>query len=254
MVHVSRWGVVVLALAPLAAAPPVVRAQGGPPLFTDDPGTPGNKQWEINFGFTFEHSRTATLFETPLVDFNYGLGDHIQLKYEVPWVLLDPRAERVSSGAGNSLLGVKWRFVDEDRRGVSISIYPQLEFNNSSSSADRGLVEEGVHFLLPAEVARRLGWVDINGELGYQFREHARDEVIYGLAFGHEVRKRLELLGEIHGTLQRSFGEDELLFDIGGRWRLDHKMVVLFTLGRFVRGVPGDTPTFLGYLGMQFNF
>jgi hypothetical protein len=26
-------------------------AQGGPPYRTDDPETPGNKHWEINFGF-----------------------------------------------------------------------------------------------------------------------------------------------------------------------------------------------------------
>lgn len=254
MVHVRRWGVLVLvALAALAAAPLLARAQGGPPLLTDDPGTPGNTHWEINFGFTFARSRTATLLETPRVDFNYGLGDHIQLKYEVPWVLLDPRAERVSSGAGNSLFGVKWRFLDQDRRGVAVSLYPQLEFNNSSSSARRGLVEEGVQFLLPVEVARRVRGVDVNAELGYQFRAQARDEVLYGLAFGHDIRDRLQVLGEIHGTAEHGFADDELLFDLGGRWRLDRKLVLLFTVGRSVRGLPADAPTFFGYLGLQLN-
>ncbi|MFT3792165.1 MAG: hypothetical protein QM741_14065 [Rudaea sp.] len=33
---------VLFAIAKLAAA------QGGPPLVTDDPGTPGNGKWEIN--------------------------------------------------------------------------------------------------------------------------------------------------------------------------------------------------------------
>ena len=32
-------------------------AQGGPPLITDDPGTPGNGKWEINIPFTFERTR-----------------------------------------------------------------------------------------------------------------------------------------------------------------------------------------------------
>ena len=111
-----------------------------------------------------------------------------------------------------------------------------------------------MQFLLPVEMARRVGWVDVNGELGYQFREHARDEVLCGLAFGHAVRNRLEVLGEIHGTAQRNVGDDELLFDVDGRWRLNHNLVPLFTLGRLVQGVPGDASRFFGYLGMQFNF
>jgi hypothetical protein len=37
-----------LALACLFADILTVHAQGGPPMITDDPGTPGNGQWEIN--------------------------------------------------------------------------------------------------------------------------------------------------------------------------------------------------------------
>jgi hypothetical protein len=28
-------------------------AQGGPPMITDDPGTPGNGKWENNFAIIF---------------------------------------------------------------------------------------------------------------------------------------------------------------------------------------------------------
>ena len=229
-------------------------AQGGPPLLTDDPGTPGNRRWEINVGFTFDHSRTAVLFETPRVDFNYGLGGQIQLKYELPWVVLNPSGQPRRDGLGNSLLGVKWRFLDEDNRGISISLYPQLEFNNPTSSADRGLVERGARFLLPIEMARRVGPLDVNWEVGYRFRQHERDEWLYGLAFGRRVHPRLELLGELHGTVRRDLREDEMVFDVGGRWRLRGPLVLLFTTGRAIRGVTDEKPTWLGYLGMQFNF
>jgi hypothetical protein len=33
-----------------------LHAQGGPPFITDDPGTPGNKHWEINLGWIADHS------------------------------------------------------------------------------------------------------------------------------------------------------------------------------------------------------
>ncbi len=239
----------ILSFAPLAAV-----AQGGPPLRTDDPGTPGDRHWEINLGFTVERSRTTRLFETPRIDFNYGLGDHIQLKYEIPWVVLDPNGDSTKSGLGNSLLGVKWRFVDEERHGIAVSMYPQLEFNNPTSSTDRGLAERGAQLLLPLEVVRSVGPVEVNGEFGYKSVQHRRDELLYGLAFGHQLLKRLQLLGEFHGTAERSFAEDELVFDLGGRLRLDSTLVLLFTAGRSLRQPSGENPAFIAYLGMQFNF
>ncbi|MBI3671014.1 MAG: hypothetical protein HY237_14695 [Acidobacteria bacterium] len=245
---------VLLILSLLMLAAQAARAQGGPPLLTDDPGTPGNRRWEINVGFTFDRNRAATVFETPRVDFNYGLSDHIQLKYELPWVVVNPNDQRRRNGLGNSLMGVKWRFIDEEKRRVSISIYPQLEFNNPTSSADRGLVERGTQFLLPIEMARRLGPFDMNWEVGYKFRKHEMDEWVYGLAFGHRLSPRLELLGELHGTVQRDLGEDQMVFDLGGRWRLRGPLVFLFTTGRALRGLSDERPTWFGYVGMQFNF
>jgi len=59
-----------------------VLAQGGPPLITDDPGTPGDGKWEINVAFEAEKRGTQRSYAIPLLDINYGLGDRIQLKYE----------------------------------------------------------------------------------------------------------------------------------------------------------------------------
>ena len=75
-----------IALSPVCSF--AVFAQGGPPLLTDDPGTPGNRNWEINIASTQFFSPRENEIETPLLDINYGLGDRIQLKYEVP-VLVD---------------------------------------------------------------------------------------------------------------------------------------------------------------------
>src|SRR4029077_16515216 len=49
-------------------------AQGGPPFRTDDPETPGNRQWEINLGFIGEREVTDGSYATPNIDINYGLG------------------------------------------------------------------------------------------------------------------------------------------------------------------------------------
>ncbi len=57
-------------------------AQGGPPMVTDDPGTPGSGNWEINIAALGAFSSSQQLIQTPYFDINYGLGERLQLKVE----------------------------------------------------------------------------------------------------------------------------------------------------------------------------
>src|ERR1700677_4808860 len=92
-------------------------AQGGPPFITDDPGTPGNRRWEINLGWTDQRTPGSTEFGLPLLDANYGLGDRIELTYESPWAILRESGEPTRAGAGDSLFGFKWRYYDAGEKG-----------------------------------------------------------------------------------------------------------------------------------------
>jgi hypothetical protein len=97
-------------------------AQGGPPFRTDDPETPENRHFEINFGFIADRGRSAGDYEVPDFDFNYGLGNRIQLKYEVPIAIAETRSHVVAGlpdqhvgvvgGLGESLFGIKARFYE----------------------------------------------------------------------------------------------------------------------------------------------
>ena len=59
-------------------------AQGGPPMLTDDPGTPGSGVWEINTAYLEQRTTEERVRSFPHVDFNYGLGEHVQLKLRWP--------------------------------------------------------------------------------------------------------------------------------------------------------------------------
>jgi hypothetical protein len=230
------------------------RAQGGPPLITEDPGTPGDGRWEINLAFTVEKLRTETLFEAPLLDINYGLGERIQLKYEIPWVFRDEDGDGTKSGLGNSEIGVKYRFLDEERHGVSMSIYPQFSFNNPTSSEERGLVDPGTELVLPLQVARRLGPVELSLELGYSLIERGADEWIYGLAAAWPIAERIELLGEVHGVARRDFDEGVLVFNLGGVLEVHENVNLLLSAGRSFRESSTTEPGLLAYLGFRFAF
>src|SRR5271154_4529864 len=92
-------------------------AQGGPPFRTDDPETPGNQHWEINFGWIGDRNPADGDYQVPDFDINYGLGDRIQLKYELPIAIEEIRPPAATGGApaqagyviaglGESLLGI----------------------------------------------------------------------------------------------------------------------------------------------------
>lgn len=95
-----------------------LHAEGSPPLITDDPGTPGDGHWEINLGFSTEKRPGSRLSELPLLDLNYGIGDSLQLKYEVPYLRLTEDGAPSESGLGNSAFGVKWRFYDAGEKSL----------------------------------------------------------------------------------------------------------------------------------------
>jgi len=174
-----------VASALLSATP--VYAQGGPPLITDDPGTPGNGKWEINIPFTLARTQEKKTFETPRLDFNYGWGDHVQVKYEVAYTIVEEKDRGSHGGVGDSLIGYKWRFLDEDRYGFAMSIYPQLDFNTPPGVERRGVEESGTNFFLPIEIGKTIGPLELAAEVGYQFVQHDRDQWEYGFVVGYPV-------------------------------------------------------------------
>jgi hypothetical protein len=229
-------------------------SQGGPPLITDDPETPGDGHWEINIATTLMARPDERLWQAPDLDINYGWGERIQLKLDLSWLVLDQRGRGPIGGAGNWIAGVKWRFLDEDKYGVSVSAYPQVEWNIIRSSIRRGLVERGTQYLLPVQIARRVGPVELDLECGYNFFEGSTDEWIYGFAAGWPISDKLELLAELFGVASRSFHTDELTLNFGARQKLTGNATLLMAIGRDVRNAPGEQLQLIGYFGVQLSF
>lgn len=230
-----------------------IEAQGGPPMITDDPATVGNGNWEINLLPTMERTRSGTRYETPNVDINYGLGNRLQLRFEVPWVVQTERGSTARSGLGNSGVGVRFRFIDEARHGFSMSTYPALEFNNPTNSVKRGLADEGHRFFLPVEIAREINGTVVNAEVGYLFDQYGENSWEYGLVVGRDVSEHVELLGEVHGSTPRDLSEREVVFNIGSRVGMTEHVTLLVSGGRSIRN-PADGPVTIAALGLQLNF
>lgn len=134
---------------------------------TDDPDTPGPNHWEINAGMITEYAAHEWETGAPLLDMNYGVGDHIQLKYQVQYNTLAPEHGGVRAGTGDSLAGIKWRFLDQTNWSwLEVSMYPQVEFVYPASSVRHGLGDAGDNLLLPIEVEHQFKSVTVYAEGG----------------------------------------------------------------------------------------
>src|ERR1700691_774853 len=130
-------------------------AQGGPPYYTNDPGTPGDLNWEINVGYMPFLYGDQSVSHTPDLDINFGVGDRIQLTYENAWLRVQSPFSATKFGLGQSNPGVKWRFYDAGEFGLSVSIFPQLFLNNPNDAGSRRITWSGAAFLLPRAFTRK---------------------------------------------------------------------------------------------------
>lgn len=224
-------------------------AQGGPPMVTDDPGTPGDGHWEINLATI--GSRTTQRWDIDVLDadINYGWGDHVQLKLDAPLTYRHTGGESTVWGLGAVNVGVKWRFVDSgDAFPFDVSMYPQYLSAWSNASKKRGLASPDDEFFLPVEIGTQAAGFDIAAELGRDFVGGTQDRWEGGIVAAHECGP-VECRFEIHQT---SFGDDaQTLLNLGLTWKLSDSLVLLASAGREFGPHTADRQDFLYYFGFQ---
>lgn len=227
-------------------------AQGGPPLVTDDPGTPGNGNWEVNIAGQWTRSSSSTITEIPLFDVNYGWGEHLQLNLNTGWITVREMGEDKQSGLSVASLAVKWRFVDEERAGVSISTYPRADFHHNLSSHNTVINPPGTRYFLPIEISKEFGPFGINPEIGYATQtELGGSEWDYGIVCSYAFKKEKEILAEVHGRSAVDRLDQEWLFNLGARYLLTESSSLMGSIGRIFAAYDGELPRLNMYLGVQ---
>src|SRR6266700_3312363 len=220
----------------------------GPPFVTDDPEPPPPGGWEMNVPFILERTPGKTEMDVPLVDFNYGLPD-IQLKLEFPIKIVHEDGNDTAAGAGDLLLGVKWRVFNNEEAHFQVGVYPQLLVPTGDHA--RALGEDRPALLFPLVAQKNWEKWTLYGNIGYWWQTAAetRNYVYAGAVLEHEINERLTLGAELFGNSPKERGaRSEMAFNLGGTWKLSKHVNLLFTGGR---DIVGDTSA-MGYLGLQF--
>jgi len=238
----------------VAAVARVAFGQGGPPMITDDPGTPGNGKWENNLAIAFEHRPGETAYEVPAIDLNCGLGEHIQLTLQTAPVLLKRNGHGLIGGLGGTEAALKWRFVDEEKSGFDMSMFPRVIFNVVQSSVRRGFAEDGTRFQIPFQAAKTFGRWHADAEFGPRSSTIGRSEWLYGVVAGYDVAKPTMLMAELHGTSRMNFDREVLTLNFGIRQTLTERCIFIGSLGHDVHAPDGDPLAVIGYMGVQLLY
>jgi hypothetical protein len=237
----------------VAAVAQVAFGQGGPPMITDDPGTPGNGKWENNFAIIFEHRPNETSIDVPEIDLNYGVGEHIQLTLQNAPVLLKRSGHGLIGGLGSTEAAVKWRFLDEATRGLDMSMFPRVIFNVVQSSVRRGVAEDGTRFQIPFQMAKTFGRWHADVEVGPRARTVGRSEWLYGIVCGFDLAKPTMLMAELHDESRMNFSRDVLTLNVGLRHEFTENYILIVSMGHELRS-PDQPTALIGYFGMQFLY
>ncbi len=234
-------------------------ANAGPPFRTDDPEPVDFQHWEFYTFSSGTHVSDDTSGVLPAWEFNYGIIPNGQFHIVAPVAFDHPAGGPTVFGYGDTELGSKYRFIEEDKNGSRpmVGVFPMLEV--PTGNEDRGLGAGHVRAFLPVWVQKSFGdgWTTYGGG-GYWINQDAdlgdKDYWFFGWLLQKKVTDKLTLGGEIyHQAADKVDGVDQTGFNIGGFYDFDEHNHLLFSAGTGIQNA-SQTNIYSWYLGYQITY
>jgi hypothetical protein len=184
------------------------------PLDTEDTGTLDPGKFELELGGAFSRNPDDKAWSLRAV-LAAGLLSRLEVRFELPVLFLEPDDGKSRAGLSDSIIGAKYRLLDEDSAGLALlgSVILRLP----SGDSDRGLGTEGVDVMALGAVSKTVGLLILTGNAGYTFVTDDRDLDFWALAASGEYRltNALSLVAEVVGLLS-AHHEPDIAFVRGG--------------------------------------
>jgi hypothetical protein len=231
-------------------------AWAGPPFRTDDPEPVEYQHWEVYLFSTGTHVQGDTAGVLPAIEVNYGAAPNLQLHVVAPIAFDKLGGSGTRFGYGDTELGIKYRFIEEDEKGwrPQVGVFPMEEA--PTGNAARNLGAGHPREFLPLWVQKSIGdWTTYGGG-GYWINPGAgnRNYWFFGWLLQRKITDKLTLGGEIfHQTADTVAGRDNTGFNLGGTYDFTENYHLLFSAGRGLQNT-NSTNEFSSYLGFQWTF
>ncbi len=224
----------------------------GPPFETDDPEPPPLGHWEIYLGTTGYESQGNFLGWGPFLELNYGVFPDTQLSLTEQAAFNWLAGGRSYYGYGDTLVGLKYRFLHETDRWPQAAFYPQVYLPTGDASKDLGTGQ--FQFLIPLWLQKSWGpWTTYGGGAywitpgpGY------KNWTFVGWELQRDLSDFFTVGGELFFHSADVVGvTDGAGFNLGGFLNFDDINHIVFSAGR---DILGNEYQFTGYLAYQWTF
>jgi len=209
-----------------------------PPLDTDDPSVPDKGAYEINLTTDTDASRLTKKFDLLSIDANYGMVPSIlghdlptQLKLEVPISAARNGDDPYSTGLGEGQFGLKFNFYENERVGIGMSFYPQVEFATGPGAVANGLADRGQTLVVPLLVSKDLKYLTlvVNAAVNTPVHDPSRSTTAtLSAGVGLPVTRKLAVMAEVHSDSSVDLAHDRVLMVNVGLMRAVGQATVLY--------------------------
>ena len=217
--------------------------EGGPPMLTDDARVADFHEWELNTSINTSFTDHLKL-SVPHIDLNYGIAPNLQLKAEAPIILTFDEDNHTTASIGEIIVGIKYRFLDEEKYFISAATFPQYVVRGR-----KGL-------LVPVFLEKTIGQFLIGTGVGYFFGEHRQNQLDLGTIVGFKPTEDFDLMLEymINRNFYTNPGTKGYL-NIGFRQSISKHFSIMGSFGTQVVTPKGQQrEVFISWLGLQSLF
>jgi len=151
---------------------------GTHPLITDDTGTQGKGNFQVEINYEFDHDNADGVkqdLHQAQTSLSYGITDTIDFSLSLPYqfITTSEGGEKTrEDGISDMVVEAKWRFFERD--GLSFAVKPgiSLPTGNDEKGLGTGRVDGAVHFIATREIKP---WA-FHLNVGYGRNETTRNE------------------------------------------------------------------------------
>lgn len=244
----KRAQTVALALAILLAPSP---AWAGRPLDTEDTGTvePGKAELELSLSYAKNPDDNTW---SALGVFNLGIFPRFEARVELPVLLVEPEDKKSQTGMGDTLVGFKYRVLDE--KDALPALLGAFTLRLPTGDADQGLGSEDVDVGLLGVLSKSFGPLTLFGNLGYTFvtRDGDPNFWTFNAALEYRAMQAWSLVGEVVSSVSDSKkAAGTVVFRLGSVYALTDRIKLDGAAGF---GVTKESPDVIVTVGVTIAF
>jgi hypothetical protein len=212
-------------------------AWAGPPFRTDDPEPVEYRSGEFYVATQYDKDKGVTSGTAPHFELNYGPVHNVQLHMIAPLAYVKPEGGAAQHGYGDTELGIKYRFLNDEASHFMAGIFPIVELPTGNS--DKGLGAGHTLLFLPLWLQKAWGPWQSYGGGGYWRNpgEGNKDYWFFGWQVQREISEMLTLGAELFGnTKTADDGKYRAGFNVGAIINLTVEHHLLFSVGSDLHG------------------